>query len=268
MIRLEFPDMTSAVPDILARIVGHKQAELPALRLRRAEWERLASGRTERRDFRAALTGRTPAIIAEIKKASPSKGLLAPDFDPVRIARQYESGGAAALSILTDEAFFQGSLADLETARTAVSLPVLRKDFTLEECHIAQAAAHGADSVLLIAALLKAPVLRRLREYAEGYGLTALIEVHDAAELRQALDSGATVIGINNRDLHTFQVKLETSLELAARIPAGVVRVSESGIFTAADIARLRSAGFHAFLIGESLMKSADPSAALRELTA
>jgi indole-3-glycerol phosphate synthase len=260
--------MTTAVPDILARIVAHKQAELPALRLRRPEWERMAAERGGRRGFLRALTAKTPAIIAEIKKASPSRGLLSANFDPRRIGREYERGGAAALSILTDEAFFQGSLHDLETTRAGVGLPVLRKDFTLEECHIAQAAAHGADAVLLIAALLETSLLRRLREYGASLGLDALVEVHNRNELHQAVDSGATLIGVNNRDLHTFQVKLETSLELAERIPAGVVRVSESGIFTAADIAKLREAGYQAFLIGESLMKSPDPAAALREFAA
>lgn len=260
--------MTSAVPNILARIVGHKQAELPALRTRQDGWEKEAAARTDRRDFAAALTGRSPAIIAEIKKASPSKGLLSAHFDPPAIARQYENGGAAALSILTDEPFFQGSLGDLGAGRAAVNVPVLRKDFTLEECHIAQAAAHRADAVLLIAAILNVAELRKLREYAESLHLTALVEVHNEEELRYAVDSGAKVIGVNNRDLHTFQVKLETSLALAARIPDGVVRVSESGIFTAADIARLRAAGFQAFLVGESLMKAPDPTAALRELAA
>lgn len=259
--------MTSAVPDILARIVSQKRAELESLRDRTDEWERAAVERSGRRDFSAALSGPSPAIIAEIKKASPSKGLLATDFDPPRIAVQYEQGGAAALSVLTDEFFFQGSLADLEQAREAVGLPVLRKDFTLEECHIAQAAAHGADAVLLIAAILDASTLRRLREYAGSLGLDALVEVHSAPELELAIDSGATIIGVNNRNLHSFEVKLETSIELAPRIPAQVIKVSESGIFTRADIARLRDAGFQAFLIGESLMKSPDPAAALGELT-
>ncbi len=260
--------MTSAVPDILARIVGSKRAELRDLRLKRDQWERKASTRAGKRDFRAALDGSSPAIIAEIKKASPSKGLLTSDFNPSRLAAEYERGGAAALSVLTDEAFFQGSLEDLRKARASVQIPVLRKDFTLEECHIAQAAAYGADAVLLIAAILDAATLRRLREYAGALGLAALVEIHDALELQIAIDSGASLIGVNNRDLHTFEVKLETSLSLAARIPAGALKVSESGIFTASDIARLKAAGYQAFLIGESLVRSADPAAALRELSA
>jgi indole-3-glycerol phosphate synthase len=260
--------MTSAVPDILARIVSQKRVELDALRGQRDEWERAAAQRSGRRDFRGALESRSPAIIAEIKKASPSKGLLASDFDPSRIAIQYERGGAAALSVLTDEPFFQGALAHLDQARAAVGLPVLRKDFTLEECHIAQAAAYGADAVLLIAAILDAPALRRLREYAGSLGLAALVEVHSASELDLAVESGATLIGVNNRNLHSFEVRIETSIELAQRIPPEALKVSESGIFTAKDIARLREAGFQAFLIGESLMKSPDPAAALRELAA
>src|SRR5688572_26491143 len=163
--------MTSAVPDILARIVGSKRAELQDLRPKRDQWERQASARAGRRDFRSAVEASSPAIIAEIKKASPSKGLLTADFNPSRLAAEYERGGAAALSVLTDEAFFQGSLEDLRMARDAVRIPILRKDFTLEECHIAQAAAHGADAVLLIAAILDAPALRRLREYAGTLGL-------------------------------------------------------------------------------------------------
>jgi indole-3-glycerol phosphate synthase len=260
--------MTSAVPDILARIVSQKRVELKSLRSRRDEWERAALLRNDRRDFKRALEDRSPAIIAELKKASPSKGLLAAHFDPAYIAIQYEHGGAAALSVLTDERFFQGSFEHLEQARAVVGIPVLRKDFTLEECHVAQAAAHGADAVLLIAAILGADALRRLREYAGSLGLSALVEVHSAQELELAVDSGAAIIGVNNRNLHSFEVKIETSMELAQGIPSEVLKVSESGIFTSADIARLRQAGFHAFLIGESLMKSPDPAAALRELTA
>ena len=197
-----------------------------------------------RRDFRAALLARSPAIIAEIKKASPSKGLLSADFDPVRLAREYESGGAAALSVLTDEHFFQGSLADLGAARDAVSLPALRKDFTLDEYHVVEAAANGADAILLIAAILDAARIRALRELAASYGMAALVEAHDEAEVDIALEAGADIIGINNRDLKTFEVKLETSLRLVERIPAGVVKVAESGIHSAADMKLLGDAGF------------------------
>ncbi|MBZ5633910.1 MAG: indole-3-glycerol phosphate synthase TrpC [Acidobacteriia bacterium] len=258
--------MVRAVPDILARIVEHKRAELVRDGARRGELERRAVSRKDHRDFRRALTARAPAIIGEIKKASPSKGVLADQFDPASIAKMYASGGAAALSVLTDRQFFQGSLGDLEAARAAVTLPVLRKDFTLDEFHVIEAAAHGADSILLIAALLDERELRCLRELAAQYEMAALVEVHDASELGAALDSGAEIVGVNNRNLHTFAVTLETSLRLAEKIPANVVKVSESGIHSRADVAKLASAGFHAFLVGEHLMKSADPVAALKEL--
>jgi len=258
--------MVREVPDILARIVEHKRSALVQDRARRGELERRAAARTDYRDFRAALTGHPPAIIGEIKKASPSKGVLAEQFDPVSIARMYSSGGAAALSVLTDRRFFQGGLGDLEAARAAVTLPVLRKDFTLDEFHVIEAAAHGADAILLIAALLDEKEMRRLRELAAEYRMAALVEVHDAAELEPALASGAGIVGVNNRNLHTFEVTLETSLQLAERIPANVVKVSESGIHARADVARLTAAGFQAFLVGEHLMKSADPVASLREL--
>ncbi len=258
--------MVRAVPDILARIVEHKRAELVRDSARRGELERRAADRTDYRDFRGALTANPPAIIGEIKKASPSKGILADQFDPVSIARMYSSGGAAALSVLTDREFFQGALGDMETARAAVALPVLRKDFTLDEFHVIEAAAHGADAILLIAALLEEKEMRNLRELATQYGMAALVEVHDRVELDAALSSGAEIVGVNNRNLHTFEVTLETSLQLAEKIPGSVVRVSESGLHSRADAARLKAAGFHAFLVGEHLMKSADPAASLREL--
>jgi indole-3-glycerol phosphate synthase len=212
------------------------------------------------------LLAKTPAVIAEMKKASPSRGVLSSNFDPGGIARQYESGDAAALSVLTDEHFFQGSLADLQAARDAVAIPVLRKDFTLDEYHVVEAAAHGADAILLIVAILDSKRIRALRELAASYGMAALVETHSQAELDVALDAGADLIGVNNRDLRTFEVKLETSLGLAARIPSGVVKVAESGIHSASDVKLLRDAGFDAFLVGEHLMKSGDPAAALRAL--
>ncbi len=234
----------------------------------RKQWERQAEqARAGRRDFRRALTARTPAIIAEIKKASPSKGLLAADFEPARLARQYETGGAAALSVLTDEAFFQGSLADLAAARAVCALPVLRKDFTLDESHVLEAAAGGADAILLIAAILEAGQIRNLAETAATYGMAALVEVHDERELEKAVAAGAEIVGVNNRDLNTFEVTLETSLRLAPRIPPSVIKVSESGIRSGRDIALLREAGYRAFLVGEHLMKSPDPAAAVRALT-
>jgi len=258
--------MVRAVPDILARIVEHKRAELVRDSSRRGELERRAAERKDYRDFRLALTAHPPAIIGEIKKASPSKGVLAGHFDPVSIARMYSNGGAAALSVLTDRQFFQGALGDLEAARAAVSLPVLRKDFTLDEFHVIEAAAHGADAILLIAALLEEKEMRNLRELGAQFGMSALVEVHDTSELGTALDSGADIVGVNNRNLHTFEVTLETSLQLAEKIPANVVKVSESGIHSRTDVARLAEAGFHAFLVGEHLMKASDPAASLREL--
>ena len=259
--------MLQSVPDILARIVERKRDELEVIRGRRTEFERRAvETRPQRRDFVAALTARRRAIIAEMKKASPSKGLLAANFNPPSIARAYEAGGAACLSILTDRDFFAGSLDDLTRARDAVSLPVLRKDFTTSEDHVLEAAAHGADAILLIAAILEERQLRDYRDLAASFGMAALVEVHDEPELDRALASGAELIGVNNRDLRTFEVSLETSMRLAERIPAGVVRVAESGIHSAPDIAKLEEAGYHAFLVGEHLMKSGDPQASLEAL--
>lgn len=233
------------------------------------QWERQAEAqRASRRDFRAALCARVPAVIAEVKKASPSKGVLCADFDPARIASEYQRGGAAAVSVLTDESFFQGSLAHLQAVRAAVDLPALRKDFTIANAHIVEAAAHGADAILLIAAILSERELRDFREAAAEYGMAALVEVHNRRELDAAIASGATIIGVNNRNLSTFEVTLDTSLELAEHMPAGVVRISESGIHDAADVARLRAAGYTGFLVGEHLMKSGDPAEALRRLVA
>jgi indole-3-glycerol phosphate synthase len=259
----------SGVPDILARIVARKREEIEVLRPQEASLGRRAADMKGRqRGFASSLRVRaviSPAIIAEIKKASPSRGLLSTDFRPVEIARGYELGGAAALSVLTDADFFQGSIEDLAAARGAVGLPVLRKDFTLEPLQILEAAAHGADAILLIAAILDTRQMRELRELAGSLGLDTLVEVHDGEELSRAIDSGATIIGVNNRDLRSFNVRLETSLELAERMPAGALRVSESGIFTREHVDTLRAAGYEAFLVGESLMRN---PAALRELTA
>ena len=258
--------MVKALPDILATIVEQKKLELGVRETDvEARAERSVAGR---RDFLGALTAHTPAVIAEVKKASPSRGLLAGSFDPPSIARCYEQGGAAALSVLTDEKHFLGSLADLEAARAAVRVPVLRKDFTIDSYHVQQAAAHGADAILLIAAILSERELRDFRELAERYGMAALVEVHGEEELGPAVASGARLIGVNNRNLHTFEVSLETALGLADKIPAGVVRVAESGIHSSADLRRLRAAGYQAFLVGEHLMKSGDPAAALRALLA
>jgi indole-3-glycerol phosphate synthase len=211
-----------------------------------------------------------PAVIAEIKKASPSKGLIREDFDVALLAGQYEAGGAAALSILTDEPYFQGSLGNLERASAAVRLPCLRKDFVVDEYQIVEARAHRADAVLLIVAALSGADLKRFSTAARALHLDVLVEVHMANELDLFLDAvgpeGADAIGVNNRDLKSFEVRLDTSLELIDQIPPSVVRVAESGISTAEQMRRLRSAGFDAFLIGESLMRQTDPGAALREL--
>jgi indole-3-glycerol phosphate synthase len=261
--------MINTVPDILARIIEHKQAELNGARARLPALEAQAEAvRGNRRDFKAALRAKSPAVIAEIKKASPSKGLLSADFDPAAIAERYQTGGAAALSVLTDERFFQGSLDDLQTARKSVVVPVLRKDFTIDPYHVVEAAAAGADAVLLIAAILSAGEMRDLRELAALHGMASLVEVHDNDELELALASGAEIIGVNNRNLHTFEVTLDTSLRLAERMPEAVLKISESGIETRQQIAELQQAGYQGFLIGEHLMRSGDPAAALRILTA
>ena len=241
-------------------------------RVPRREFERLATEH-EPRGWAASLRRRSaegPAIIAEIKKASPSKGLIREDFDVAWLARRYQAGGAAALSVLTDEPFFQGSLHNLEIASKSVSLPCLRKDFTVDTYQILEARAHRADAVLLIAAALTNAELNEFARCARETGLDVLVEVHTRDELARVLDSlgetGADAIGINNRNLKTFEVRLETALELVGQIPASVVRVAESGIGIPEDLARLRSAGFDAFLIGESLMRQADPGAALESL--
>jgi indole-3-glycerol phosphate synthase len=262
--------MVKALPDILATIVEQKKLDVAVRKADLEAWtameRRAERSISQRRDFLAALTGRQPAVIAEIKKASPSKGVLAAEFDPAAIAQLYEEGGAAALSVLTDEKHFQGSLSDLESARGAVHLPALRKDFTIDAYHVHQAAAYGADAILLIAAILTEREMREFRESAERYGMAALVEVHDAEELEPAVASGARLIGVNNRNLHTFEVSLETSIRLAEKIPASVVKVAESGIHSSADVQQLRAAGYQAFLVGEHLMKSGDPAGALRAL--
>jgi len=260
--------MVHAVPDILARIVDTKRSELAQLAGVRPDLERRAATRLPARDFRAALLANKPAVIAEIKKASPSKGVFLENYDPAAIARTYLAGGATCLSVLTDRDYFQGSFADLDAARNAVPLPVLRKDFTIDELHVIEAAAHNADAILLIAAILTESEMRRLRELAASFGMAALVEVHDGAELQSAIGSGATIIGVNNRNLHTFEVTIETSLTLAGRIPSDVVKVAESGIHSRADVSKLEAAGFQAFLVGEHLMKSTDPAAALKALLA
>lgn len=257
-----------STPGILSEIIEHKKLEAAdlhrdAIFLEQRAYERKAPVRP----FATALTGKTPAIIAEVKKASPSKGLLQPDFHPAQIAYQYEEGGAACISVLTDKQYFQGSLLDLEAARAAVTIPALRKDFVIDRVQIFEAAAHDADAILLIAAVLDVQQMTNFRELAHSLGLAALVEVHDAEELKKAIDSGAEIIGVNNRNLETFEVTLDTSLRLSYQMPANVIRVSESGIFTREHIQLLSEAGFQAFLVGESLMKASDPVSALQKLT-
>jgi len=256
--------MLKTVPDILARIVENKKAELVDRvgGIAQAAENSVA----HRRDFHRALTTHTPAIIAEAKKASPSGGILREDFDPVPIAQAYQRAGAAAISVLTDRNHFKGSLADLESARAATTLPALRKDFTIDTYHVHEAAAHGADAILLIAAILTERQMRDFRELAETYKMSALVEVHDEEELKPVIASGARIIGVNNRNLHTFEVDLAVSLRLADKIPDTVVKVTESGIRSSADIQRLRAAGYQAFLVGEHLIRSGDPEKALRDL--
>jgi indole-3-glycerol phosphate synthase len=252
---------------LLAEIIAQKYQEVAELETRAAILEREAHERKSApRPFIEALAGPRPSIIAELKKASPSRGLLQPDYHPAFIAHNYEQGGAACLSVLTDKQYFQGGLHDLEAARAAVQLPVLRKDFLIDRLQIFEAAAHGADAILLIAAVLETQALAQLRELAASLGMDALIEVHDQDELQKAVDSGASLIGVNNRNLDTLEVSLDTSLRLSYLMPAAVTRVSESGISTPADIALLSAAGFHAFLIGETLMRSSDPARALAHL--
>jgi indole-3-glycerol phosphate synthase len=206
------------------------------------------------------------AIIAELKKASPSKGVIRQEFDPPQLAKELEMAGAAALSVLTDKDFFQGSLENLRQASESTSLPCLRKDFIVDAFQIVEARANRADAVLLIVAALEEDELLMLLGAAQANGIDALCEVHTRDELDFALESGADLIGVNNRDLQTFEVRLETSLELADRLPKNSVRVAESGIHTADDLRRLRSVGYDAFLVGESLMRAKNAGNALREL--
>ncbi len=221
------------------------------------------------RGFRRALASQTgPAIIAELKKASPSRGLIRANFDPEGLAGELEAAGAAALSVLTDEEFFQGSLVNLRRASARTRLPCLQKDFVVDEFQLLQARAHGADAVLLIVAVLPASELIALSKKSRELGLDVLCEAHSDEELRRALDSGCDLIGVNNRDLRTFKVDVNTALRLAKMIPKDVVSVAESGIDSGADIFRLRAAGYQAFLIGESLMKAASPAEALKTLLA
>ena len=256
------------MPTILDAIVAHKREEVAALKKR---------GLPEPipvpppRGFIRGLTvakKSAVAIIAEAKKASPSKGLIAPDFDPVAIARHYEAEGASAVSVLTDRRFFQGELDFLTRVRAAVKLPVIRKDFLIDPIQIDEARIAGADAVLLIAAILSPAQLREFREQAKSLGMDALVEVHNEAELATALNSGAELLGVNNRNLHDFTVDINTTFRLKALAPAHIPLVSESGIATSDDIRRLKEAGIAAALIGESLMRAGEGGTLLKEFAA
>jgi indole-3-glycerol phosphate synthase len=260
--------------DILASIVASKAKEVAAARAARPlaalreQARRVPSPRDFAGALRARITRAQPAVIAEIKKASPSRGVLRPIFDPATIARRYEAGGAACLSVLTDREYFQGAPEHLAAAREACSLPVLRKDFMLDEYQIVESRALGADCILLIVAALDDARLADLETRACELGMAVLVEVHDAAELDRALNLATPFIGINNRNLRTFEVRLETTLDLLPRIPSGRTVVTESGILAPADVARMRAAGVNAFLVGEAFMRTADPGAALRAMFA
>ncbi len=234
------------------------RARTPLDRLQQA-----AQARHERRDFAEAISGGALRVIAELKRASPSRGLLRQNYRCRELAQGYEAAGAAALSVLTEEQFFQGSLTDLIDARDAVGLPVLRKDFILDAYQVYESTAANADALLLIVAAISDKDLRELIELSDRLQLTALVEVHTEEEIGRAVNAGARIIGVNNRDLKTFEVTLETSLRLRDRIPSQCLAVSESGIKASADLVRLRQAGYHAVLIGEQLMTADDPGAAL-----
>jgi indole-3-glycerol phosphate synthase len=254
---------------ILDKIVASKRREIEERRARTPErdLEARLAGAPPVRDFRAALeAGPGAQVIAEVKKASPSAGVLRADFDPVVIARTYADHGAAAISVLTDEPFFQGRLSYLTAIRTAVAPPLLRKDFLLDRYQLLEARAAGADAVLLIAEILDDATLTRLLREAAALGLQALVEFYDPANLARVLDAGARLIGVNNRDLRTFVTRLEHTLDVAARVPSDVCLVSESGIRTRQDILRLQAAGVRAVLIGETFMRAADIGAKVDEL--
>lgn len=261
--------------NFLREIIEHKRTQLamdyevrPLAKVR-ASAEKCRA-KAERQSLRNALTRRDgPNIIAEFKRASPSKGVIRAGADPGGIASDYEANGAIAISVLTEESMFMGSLADLRDVRSAVQLPILRKDFIIDEYQIYEAAASGADAILLITAALDDITLGRLRSVTEEeLALDAIVEVHTKEELRRALACGAGLIGVNNRDLRTFEVSIETSIELARHLPREAVAITESGLRTADDIRRLHSAGYRGFLIGESLMRETFPGQALGQLIA
>jgi len=251
---------------ILERIVAAKRTEVAAARKRAPEVKLDAAPPV--RDFIAALRAKRPAVIAEIKRASPSKGLLRSNFDPAAIAKSYEKGGAACMSVLTDKEFFQGAAEHLSAARGACALPVLRKDFLIDPYQVFESRALGADCVLLIAACLEDRQMRELEALARSVGMAVLVEVHDGEELERALKLDTPLLGINNRNLRTFETRLETTLELLPRVPHDRLVITESGILSRADVARMRQRGVEAFLVGEAFMRARDPGAELKALFA
>jgi len=259
--------------DILDRILARKREEVEAARavVPLAQMQARAASAPPPRDFvgalRAKIAAGRPAVIAEIKKASPSKGLLRADYDPAAIARGYEAGGAACLSVLTDRDFFQGAHEHLGQARSACKLPVLRKDFITEPYQVFESRALGADCILLIAAALARQDMQGLEAAAVSLGMAVLVEVHDAAELEAALALRTPLLGINNRNLRSFQTTLQTTLDLLPRVPAGRIVVTESGLGGGADVSMLRDRGVPAFLVGEALMRAQNPGQALLEFT-
>jgi indole-3-glycerol phosphate synthase len=258
--------------NVLERIIAVKRGEIAAAKnfVSNDEVRARALGASPPRDFVGAIRRRIDkgkaAVIAEIKRASPSKGLLREDFSPPQIAQSYAGAGAACLSVLTDREFFQGAAEHLEAARGACALPVLRKDFVVDPYQVHEARAMGADCILLIAACLSVPEMKSLESEANGLGMAVLVEVHDAAELDAALALRTPLLGINNRDLRSFETRLETTLSLLPRVPAERIVVTESGILSAADVARMRSRGVNAFLVGEAFMRADDPGSALRSM--
>jgi len=246
---------------ILERIVAAKRAEISAAK-RPVDLESAPPVR----DFIAAVRAKRPAVIAEIKRASPSKGVLRQDFDPAAIAKSYEKAGAACMSVLTDREFFQGAPEHLSAARAACKLPALRKDFIIDSYQVYEARALGADCILLIVACLDDAQLGELEALAHRLGMAVLVEVHDAEELERGLKLKTPLVGINNRNLRTFETRLETTLALLPRVPPERIVVTESGILAPADVARMRASGVHTFLVGEAFMRAPDPGAALQTL--
>lgn len=258
--------------DVLQKILATKREEIAraSVVVPLASMEKRAAAAGLPRDFAGAMRSQSeaggPAVIAEIKKASPSKGLLREHFDPQAIAKSYAAAGATCLSVLTDSVYFQGAHADLEVARAACALPVLRKDFIIDPYQVYEARALGADCILLIAAALELDAMRTLEAHAHALGMAVLVEIHDGGELEAALSLKTPLLGINNRNLRTFETRLDTTLDLLSRIPADRLVITESGILSIDDVRHMRQHGVHAFLVGEAFMRAKDPGQALSDL--